>query len=518
MPNTQHRLLMRRPLPTKEFTRALGSLRQDISTPITVLKDLLDLGAAPENVPQVATDSKIVPTCMGLLQQHCTRSRIFGENDYGVICICLIALRVEVNLLESIGCSFDDNDDVDYDGPTTNLRTLEDDISNAIAGGYQTRRPEDPPDLFRTSVGLVHTPPVLTADQAGRLLDYLHGERDSFLRARVSGTSDWAGWPFLFHALWEMLVFRNNDRITRVTLKLLDICYRFMIVKPSAAVMLEHLIARIKINMSPTDVVPAPVNPSDRQQITRAYINRLTNDFDPPTMQLSHAFFNWVALALDATRADLVVEFTTTSCDRLWGVLEDMRTCERLELVQINHGMRFATDIIAYIRGYLTGDVVQFKFAKDITELLKQTLRESDIISLIARVLLFPTFSTELETLSDTDKHYANIIFNAFFKSMGKLADTMSRHSSPSCDFFNPLMRDWLKSSQQIREAQHADRASDHSMDSVDSRGHLIPYDEPNDVATEYRQRDTDAWLEQKKPGDSVALEGRLGGLKQRGG
>ncbi|KAG8777994.1 hypothetical protein FRC12_025238 [Ceratobasidium sp. 428] len=408
MLNTRRGLLTRRPLPTEEFTRALSSLRQDVSTPIAVLKDLLDLGAAPENIPQIATDSKIVPICMGLLQQHCAHSRIFGENDYGVICISLIALRVEVNLLESIGCSFDDNDDVGYDGPTSNLRMLEDDLSNGIVGVYQDRRTNDPPDLFRTSVGLVHVPTILTPDQAGRLLDYLHRERDLFLRARVLGTSNWIGWPFLFNALWERLVFRNNNKITKAALKLLDIFYRFMIVKPentSQADLLEHLIARIKLGTSTRDIVPAPVNPSDRQQIMKAYISRSTNDPDPPTMQLSKAFFGWVALALDATRADLVVEFMATTCDRLWGILEDMKTRERIEYIQIDHSMTFATDVIVYLRIYLAGDVfMQLKFAKDITELLKQALLGIDIIGLIARVLMFPTLSKELETLSDTDK------------------------------------------------------------------------------------------------------------------
>ncbi|KAG8718139.1 hypothetical protein FRC09_013117 [Ceratobasidium sp. 395] len=408
MLNTQRRLLMRRPLPTEQFTRALDGLQQNVVATTAVLKDLLDLGVAPENVPKIATDSKIVPICMGLLQQHCTHSRIFGENDYGVICICLIALRVEVNLLESIGCSFDDNNDVGYDGPKSNLRTMEGDLSDEIVAIYQDRKPDDPPDLFRTSAGLVHVPPVLTADQAGRILDYLHRERDLFLRARVSGISNWAGWPFLFNALWERLVFRNNNKITKVALKLLDIFYRFMIVKPesaSQADLLEHLVARMKLGMSAKDVVPIPVDSSDRQEIMKAYISRLTNDPDPPTMHLSQAFFNWVALALDATRADLVVEFVTTTSDRLWGVLEEMKTRERVELFHIDHGITFASEVFEYLRIYLAGDVfMQLKFAKDITQLLKQALLESDIISLIARVLLFPTLLKELETLSGTDK------------------------------------------------------------------------------------------------------------------
>ncbi|KAG8777992.1 hypothetical protein FRC12_025236 [Ceratobasidium sp. 428] len=446
---------MRRPLPTEEFTRALSSLRQDAIAPIAILKDLLDLGTAPENIPQIAMDSKIVPICMGLLQQHCTHSRIFGENDYGVICICLIALRIEVGLLQSIGFTFNDNDIMGYDGPRSNLRMMEDALSDGIADGYQDRKPDDPPDLFRTPVGLVHVPSVLTSDQAGRLLDYIHRERDSLLRARVSGTSNWDGWPFLFHALWERLVFGNNNKITKVALKLLDLLYRFMIVKPSAPVTLEHLVARIKVGMSPTDVVPAPVNPSDRQEIMKAYINRFTNNPDPPTMQLSQAFFNWVALGLDATQADLVVEFITTTCDRLWGVLEDMKTRERIELVQVDHGMMFATDLIVYLRLYLAGNtLMQLKFAKDITKILKQALLESDIISLIARILVFPTLSTDLETLSGTDKKDAEFVFNAFFKSMMRLASTMSSRPGPS-DFFKPLLHDWLKGTQQIQDKMH---------------------------------------------------------------
>ncbi|KAG8718138.1 hypothetical protein FRC09_013116 [Ceratobasidium sp. 395] len=480
MSNTQHRLLMKRPLPTEQFTRALSSLRQDAIAPIAILKDLLDLGTAPENVPQIATDSKIVPICMGLLQQHCAHSRIFGENNYGVICICLIALRVEVNLLESIGYSFDDSDDVGYDGPTTNLRTLEDDLSNGIVGAYQNRRPDDPPDLFRTSVGLVHAPPVLTSDQGGRILDYLHRERDSFLRARVSGTSNWAGWPFLFHALWERLVFRNDNKITKAALKLLDIFYRFMIVKPenaSQADLTESLIVRIKLGMSTRDVVSAPVNPSDRQQIMKAYINRLTNDPNPPTMRLSHAFFKWVVLALDRTQVDLVVEFITTTFDRLWGILEDMKARGPVEFAQISLAMTFTAEVIDYLgsvpshlrwyqserkpliwsRNYLAGDLfmprVQLRFAKDISRLLKQAFLERDIISLIARALMLPTLSSaELETLSDTDKKVANFGFSEFFNTMLKLSGLLSQHFGTFTDFFMPLLLDWVKGSHQIME------------------------------------------------------------------
>ncbi|KAG8757490.1 hypothetical protein FRC12_010300 [Ceratobasidium sp. 428] len=451
---------MRRPLPTKEFTRALCSLRQDVSAPIAVFKDLLDLGTAPENMPQIATDSKIVPVCMGLLQQYCAHSRIFGENNHGVICICLIALRVEVNLLESIGCSFDDSDDVDYDGPTSNLRMLEDDLSNGIVGVYQDRRPEDPPDLFRTSVGLVHAPPVLTADQAGRILDYLHRERDLFLRARVSGTSNWIGWPFLFHALWERLVFRNDNKITKAALKLLDIFCRFMIVEPedtSQADLLEHLVARIKLGMSTRDVASFPVNPSDRQEIMKAYIHRLTNAPNAPTMRLSHAFFKWVVLALDRTQADLVVEFMTTTCDRLWGVLEDMKTRGPIEFVQISLGMTFVAEVIECLGNYLAGDLfmprLRLGFAKEITRLLKQAFLERDIISLIARALMLPTLSSaELETLSDTDKKVANFWFDEFFNSMLKLSGILSQHFGAFTDFFMPLLHDWVKGSHQIME------------------------------------------------------------------
>ncbi|KAG8777993.1 hypothetical protein FRC12_025237 [Ceratobasidium sp. 428] len=455
MPSIQQRKpLMRRPLPSQAFTRALDSLRQGAAS-ITVLKDLLDLGAAPENMPQIATDSTIVPICMGLLQQHCARSSIFGENSYGVICIRLITLRVRINLLESTGYTFNDNDDVGYDGPTSNLRTMEAALSNAIMTGYQNRRPDDPPDLFRTSVGLVHAPPVLAADQAVRLLDYLHRERDLFLRARASRTSDWAGWPFLFHALWERLVFRNDNKITKAARKLLDIFYRFMIVKlenGSQANLAESLIVRIKLGMPARDVVSAPVNPSDRQQIMKAYINRLTNDPNPPTMRLSRAFFKWVVLALDRTQTDLVVEFMTTTCDRLWGVMEDMKTRGPVEFVQISPAMTFAGEVIECLGNYLAGDLfmprVQLRFAKDISRLLKQAFLERDIISLIARALMLPTLSSaELETLSDTDKKVVNFMFSEFFNSMLKLSSILSQHFGAFTDFFMPLLHDWAKGS-----------------------------------------------------------------------
>ncbi|KAG8730135.1 hypothetical protein FRC12_020475 [Ceratobasidium sp. 428] len=277
MAEIERRSLTRQPSPSEVFSRALDSLRQDAFVPTAVLQYVLELGAAAENMPLIATDSRIVPACMRLLQQHCVRSRVFGRNDYGVICICLIALRVQVNLLESTGHTFNYNDNTSYEGPTSNLRMMEDALSNAITTGYRNRRPNDPPDLFRTSVGLVHVPPVLTSDQAGQLLDYLHRERDLFLRACVSGTSDWAGWPFLLHALWERLVFRNNTKITRLALKLLDICFCFMAVKlenASEAVLLEHLVAKIKSGLSQTDVMLASVNLLDGQEITQAYINQ----------------------------------------------------------------------------------------------------------------------------------------------------------------------------------------------------------------------------------------------------
>ncbi|KAG8718140.1 hypothetical protein FRC09_013118 [Ceratobasidium sp. 395] len=341
MPNTQHKPLMRRPLPSDVFTRALDSLRQDAFAPTAVLKGVLELGAAPENMPQIATDSIIVPTCMRLLQKHCAHFRIFGENDYVITCIRIITLRVQVNFLESIGCSFDDNGDTGYDGPTSSLRTLEDALSNAIAAGYQNRRPSDPPDLFRTSVGLVHVPLVLTSDQAGRLLDYLHRERDLFLRARVSGTSDWAGWPFLFHALWERLVFRNNNKMTRLALKLLDICYRFIIAisdDASESVLLKHLVPKIRSETVLKDNLPAAVNSSDKQQIIRAYISRFTNASpDFPTMELSHALFGWTAFVLDPNQRNLVVEFITTSYEHLWVVIEDTKNRKRTGYFHIVH-------------------------------------------------------------------------------------------------------------------------------------------------------------------------------------
>ncbi|KAG8718137.1 hypothetical protein FRC09_013115 [Ceratobasidium sp. 395] len=407
MPNVQQcKPLIRRPLPSQAFTRALDSLRQG-TTSLTVLKDLLDLGAAPENMPQIATDSAIVPTCMGLLQQHCAHSsvrafcsrtwqlpnrylerfQIFGENGYGVICIRLIALRVQVNLLESTGYTFNDDVDAGYNGPTLNLRALDYTLLHTIVAGYHYRRPEDPPDLFRTSVGLVHAPPVLNADQAGRLFDYLYRERVLFLRANVSGTLDWAGWPFLFHALWERLMFQNGNKTTRLGLKFLDICYRFLVIKPGGAVVLEQLIATTQSSMSQAHAVLLPVNLSDRDEITKAYINvRFTDeDSDAPTMALTHSLFTWVVRSLDTTRANQVVDFMTTSCDRLWVVLEDTKKYDRVVCINVTH----------------EGGV---KFSTDLTELFRHNLLEGDIFGLVARLLMMPLLSKELETFSAADK------------------------------------------------------------------------------------------------------------------
>ncbi|KAG8720128.1 hypothetical protein FRC09_010068 [Ceratobasidium sp. 395] len=244
----------------------------------------------------------------------------------------------------------------------------------------------------------------LDAEKLSTLLDYLHRERNLFLRARVSGTSDWAGWPFLLHALWERLVFRNN---TKLALKLLDICFRFMAVKlenASEAVLLEHLVAKIKSGLSQTDVMLASVNLLDGQEITQAYINQFAGDSNSPTTELSHAFFNWVTISLDATRADLVYKFLVTSINHLWMVMEDMGDGERIEYIQLAHFMAFATDVIVHVQNYMDM-LMQLNLPKDSTRLLGGVLLvDSKIINLIAWVLTFPLLLKELENLSDVDK------------------------------------------------------------------------------------------------------------------
>ncbi|KAG9089072.1 hypothetical protein FS749_001639 [Ceratobasidium sp. UAMH 11750] len=197
--------------PCKRFTYALDSLRQNNLVSAAALNDIIELGDASNNLPLLRADKKIIPACMKLLKQHCAQSRIFDEDDYGVICISVIAHRIQVNVLEATGYYTTYLEMMN--GKRTPNFKVADFLPRAILDVLQDRLPDDPPDDFRTKIGLIHSTPILTYEYTGQLLDYFYCERDLLLRARMqSRTVNWAGWSILFYAMWDQLVTRNKAK------------------------------------------------------------------------------------------------------------------------------------------------------------------------------------------------------------------------------------------------------------------------------------------------------------------
>ncbi|KAG9121417.1 hypothetical protein FRC07_002635 [Ceratobasidium sp. 392] len=297
-----------------------------------------------------------------------------------------------------------------------------------LSWGRLQRQHSDPPDLFRTSTGLVCIDPVLTTGRARQILDCIHRERDRFLRVRMSKISSWAQWPFLLYAMWAQTRNKyvalnpgvglrvNLTSTLKIRLKLQNIFYRFAIVKAEntgEALLLEFIITDIAMNLTRMDVPPAPIDSSDRQEITKAYINRLSYDPDPPRMELSLVFFGWAVLTLDAAQAGLVAAFFKTTFNYLWVAMEGMKNREPVKYIQVYHGMLYAIEVLDYFGALLGGNTYkQLKAAKDISKVLKHVSFECDLISLLARVLMFPTLSREFETLSDADKGMFSLLLS----------------------------------------------------------------------------------------------------------
>jgi hypothetical protein len=124
------------------------------------------------------------------------------EDDYGILCIRLIVVCVQADLLAKGGAlqAFINSAATGH-GPTFKLASIVPHILHEQLS--LTKRSSNnlnmvPPPAYSTT--------GFNADHAGLLLDYLHRERDLFLRARISKPGHWAGWSALFYAMWEKLV------------------------------------------------------------------------------------------------------------------------------------------------------------------------------------------------------------------------------------------------------------------------------------------------------------------------
>ncbi|KAG8688731.1 hypothetical protein FRC08_011282, partial [Ceratobasidium sp. 394] len=197
-------------------------------------------------------------------------------------------------------------------------------LPRAILDVLQDRLPDDPPDVFRTKIGLIHSTPILTYEYTGQLLDYFYCERDLLLRARMqSGTVNWVGWSILFYAMWGQLVTRNKANLIRTKLKLQEMYCRFAIVKPrdeGDEKLLAYIMRTTQAAKAPENPPPLPIDYSDQQNVTKAYVDRLSSD--EPSLGVSYVFFEWALVSQRNNRADLVAALLKVSCDRLWKAVE----------------------------------------------------------------------------------------------------------------------------------------------------------------------------------------------------
>ncbi|KAG9089075.1 hypothetical protein FS749_001642 [Ceratobasidium sp. UAMH 11750] len=330
--------------PSEKLVCALDSLVRNALVSAAVLEDILELGESPNNV-LLLRDPRLVPACMELLRQHCSQSRVFGEDEYGLTCIRVISLCVQVDLLQAM------------DGlkPYLDQRQSR---NFPVAGVLpymlvqKNRWIAKSRANFRNLPTSAHSTTVLTSEHAGRLLDYFHRERDLLLKARMSTSKarDWDGWSILFYAMWDRLVAGNKANTIKTRLKLQDINCRFAVVKPRNLAeedLLDFVLSCIKVTLTPEDLLPAPVDRPDRREINKAYLHRFSSDM--PSLELSFALFDWVVLALEFDRADMVGPFFKISCDRLWSAIEATHDFPQVSALDINHGVSFADRIIGFI-------------------------------------------------------------------------------------------------------------------------------------------------------------------------
>ncbi|KAG9119462.1 hypothetical protein FRC07_005502 [Ceratobasidium sp. 392] len=140
-------------------------------------------------------------------------------------------------------------------------------------------------------------------------------------------------------------------KLETIRLKLLDICYRFGVVSvenDGDSLLFELIIARVKTGLVSTDELPPPIDPADRQEVTKAYINQLVETPVPPTMELSHAFFTWIVDIQGAEQTGLAAAFFKTTFNRLWVAMEEMKNPGQAEYIRVDRGMLFTFEATRY--------------------------------------------------------------------------------------------------------------------------------------------------------------------------
>ncbi|KAG8769319.1 hypothetical protein FRC12_005038 [Ceratobasidium sp. 428] len=195
--------------PSEKFVWAIDSLlAENALVSIAVLEEILNLGEAPNNLG-LMSEPRIVSVCMRLLRQHCAQSRVFEDNQYGFICIQVISLCVQVDLLRKMDCL------KQFVREATTRELQKSALAIVLSQVLFVRSHSNLRAASRTP-GAISEPPysttVLTPDHAGWLLDRFHRERDLLLRAWTTRAEHWSGWSILLYSLWDKLTDGNKAR------------------------------------------------------------------------------------------------------------------------------------------------------------------------------------------------------------------------------------------------------------------------------------------------------------------
>lgn len=135
-----------------------------------------------------------------------TRSKEF-ENDYGIMCIRVVAICIQVAVLSEAGDLQGFIDETAEAKPNQNLRP-----SGFIVNILFPKLDFGVSPFFSHSLDPLHWLPEFTAEHAEILLEYLHTRRDLFLLARNSQTDCWGEWPVLFYAVWVRIAQGDTAR------------------------------------------------------------------------------------------------------------------------------------------------------------------------------------------------------------------------------------------------------------------------------------------------------------------
>ncbi|QRW08991.1 hypothetical protein RhiLY_07990 [Ceratobasidium sp. AG-Ba] len=322
---------------------------------------------------------------------------------------------------------------------------------------------------IRQSEELVHSTgipqkmimPGFPSEDAGVLLDLLYKERFRFLLDRSTHPRNWEGFSVLLYGIWgHMRGLGSGLNPGTLGPKLLDVACRFASLpsrNPNEDALTEIVIYTMRniaamfgaAQLFPEiSKIPNPNvdTVSDAMTVVRCYINKLSSG--TPSLKLCFHLYEWAHGLVHPDISELMILFFKASYTGLWNLLDPTKDASPMTPDRICDLVDFAGQLMAFTGTILEESIITRK-NKDA---LLEVARQSDVIALLARILLLPLTLKDV-ALTQRDKKNLSELYEGLRLQIPDFGNALQTGSKSSSQLFKKSYPDWLKAVYHLQES-----------------------------------------------------------------